>query len=93
MLSGTCTALAHTFAHVRARVRRRAAHAAAARVASVWMGVRVRVPWPADGEEYAGTVVGVRGLWGTSLCVWLDVPAGKDRLRAHTIPVCELYAE
>ena len=68
-----------------ARERKRAFEA-------VWMGARVRVPWPADGESvaYVGTVVGVRSGC-SALRVEFDEGVGASRLRCHTVEVdiCE----
>ena len=56
-----------------------------------WVGVRVCVPWEADGPgvSYLGTVLDVRKR-GSHVRVELDDGAGHDRLRCHTIAIAEL---
>ena len=76
--------------HVRSRARSQACRSC--ETACEACG-RVGVPWDVDDDMpvYFGTVIGVRSA-GTCLRVQLDVGAGRQRLRNHTIPVHELFA-
>jgi hypothetical protein len=60
-------------------------------LAALWVGVRVSVPWEADGPDvaYHGTVMDVRSR-GQCVRVELDECAGRDRLRYHTIAIALL---
>lgn len=96
MLGRTCWYMrVHTqVARARADVRHEA-YAVRQRVRAVeavWMGARVRVPWPADGAHvaYAGTVIGVR-CGGVALRVRFDGGVGASGLKCHTLEVhiCE----
>ena len=55
-------------------------------LAALWVGVRVSVPWEADGLDvaYHGRVMDVRSR-GQCVRVELDECAGRSRLRCHTL--------
>ncbi len=91
-MSAACVSLARMFAATRARMHSKAMRMQQKHMEGMWMDVRVGVPWDVDkvGRVYFGTVIGVRNA-GRCLRVMLDTGAGKDRLRAHTIPVHELF--
>ena len=91
-MSAACVSLARMFAATRARMHSKAMRMQQKHMEGMWMDVRVGVPWDVDkvGRVYFGTVIGVRNA-GRCLRVNLDTGAGKDRLRAHTIPVHELF--